>query len=870
MIINGVEISTCSIGQFCDLIQQRVDEEAIVMWPSGHPPRDTEDEDHCLGLSSISMTVAAINPEDFDKFMADKSMSKDDITNRLPEYCRKLGDLFYRPNADQLPPHRKGIDHEIQFTVDDKDKNKLPFKRPYAMTKEELEAAKKYLDEMLAKGFIRRSSSPVSSPVILVKKPGGGLRFCVDYRAVNAITIKNRYPIPRIRETLNRLCKAKYYSKFDIIAAFNRLRVTEGHEWKTAFTTRFGQFEYLVLPFGLCNAPSSFQGYINSALQDILDDYCTAYLDDVLVYSNTLEEHKRHVLEVLTRLKAADLHVDIEKSEFHVQSVKYLGLIITTQGLKMDPEKVKTVRDWEKPRNVKDILAFMGFVNFYRMFCPALSRVAKPLTELTKTKDAPSFRWDEKIHTTAFQAIKDIVAKEPVLQHYDHTKQSYVEVDASDYVTAGVLSQKDDHGMLRPVAFYSKKMSPQECNYEIYDKELLAIVRALEEWRPELASTDPSRPIQIFTDHRSLEYFMTTKQLNRRQARWNEEISEFPFQIAYRPGKQNTKADSLTRRSQDLPDGVEDERAQHQYQLVLKPLNLGPGVRPPEETVRANAMALELMEIDLQDPTIALREACASDPLINSLMRVKDGKLHKDGPLLVEQLSAEVRKFLSNHNIAMADCSVKAGQFYYKQRAWVPTNELRLLLLQSNHDTPAGGHPGKTKTYELLTRNYYWPGMLDYVKKYCKNCHICRRTKAFRNAYAGGLQQLPIAKEAWRHIAVDFVVELSPSGKEGYRNIMVVTDRLTKLRHYVACVEIDATSTAKYFLRHVWKLHGLPDTIVSDRGTQFTSIFWKRLCDRLQIKRTLSSAFHPETDGQSENSNQIMEPYIRIFPIIMP
>lgn len=205
------------------------------------------------------------------------------------------------------------------------------------MSQDELTATKKYLDEHLDKGFIRSSASPAAAPVLLVRKPGGGMRFCVDYRGLNDITIKNRYPIPLIRETLDRLAKAKFFSKFDIIAAFNNIRVKQGDEWKTAFNTRYGQYEYLVMPFGLCNAPGTFQSFINSTLHEYLDDFCTGYLDDILVFSETLEEHRVHVKKVLQRLREARLYADIDKSEFEVTSTKYLGLIVSTDGLKMDP-----------------------------------------------------------------------------------------------------------------------------------------------------------------------------------------------------------------------------------------------------------------------------------------------------------------------------------------------------------------------------------------------------------------------------------------------------------------------------------------------------------------------------------------------------
>jgi hypothetical protein len=295
----------------------------MVLWPVIDPPEQTDED------AKPPLTCCAVNPEDYDKFM--KGPTDVNPADVVPKVYHDYLDVFSKPLSEELPPRRPGVDHKINLTVSDH--QILPFKRPFPASQEELEAISKYINEMIRLGYIRPSSGPMASPSILVKKPGGGIRFCVDYRAVNAITIKNRYPIPRVRETLDKLCKAKYYTKLDIIAAFNRIRIAEGDEWKIAFVTRFGQFEYLVMPFGLCNAPATFQSYINTTLQSLLDDFCTAYLDDILIFSNTLEEHRRHVREVLERLRKVELYVDVKKCEFHSQKVKYLGMIISVEGL---------------------------------------------------------------------------------------------------------------------------------------------------------------------------------------------------------------------------------------------------------------------------------------------------------------------------------------------------------------------------------------------------------------------------------------------------------------------------------------------------------------------------------------------------------
>ena len=512
---------------------------------------------------------------------------------------------FPRKESDKLPEHRSH-DHAIVL----KEGFQPPNQALYGMSRDEIQELRRYLDENLTKGFIRSSRSHAASPVMFVKKPGGGLRFCVDYRGLNAVTIKNRYPIPLITETLNRLCKAKIFTKLDIISAFNRLRIKEGDEELTAFRTRFGLYEYLVMPFGLCNGPASFQHFINDTLREYLDRFCTAYLDDILIYSDDEIEHALHVKQVLVKLREAGLQADITKCAFGVTEVPYLGLIVTTKGVKMDPAKIDTVINWPAPVNVRDVQSFLGFANFYRRFVFGFSKIASPLTNLTKK--GTKFSWTSDCQQT-FNTMKKAFTSDLILMHFDPDKKIVVETDASDFVSAGILSQYDEKDILRPVAYFSKKHNPAECNYEIYDKELMAIVRAFEEWRSELEGS--AQPIDVISDHKNLEYFTSTKLLSRRQARWSEFLARFDYKIVYRPGRAGGKPDALTRRSGDLPEeGDEtDERNSFQHQTILKTHNLDDGVAEsfnstvvgtsPDPIVLAPAILDQEQDLDEDDDT---------------------------------------------------------------------------------------------------------------------------------------------------------------------------------------------------------------------------------------------------------------------------
>ena len=744
---------------------------------------------------------------------------KDYVLNKLPEEYHDFLDVFDKTAAKELPPHRP-YDHKIQLEPDSQPTN-APL---YPMSHEKLRKVKEYLDENLSKGYIKASSEPFAAPILFVQKKDGSLRFCVDYRKLNAITKRDRYPLPLIQETLAQMLGAKYFTKLDIIAAFNKIRMDPDSEKYTSFKTRFGTYQYQVLPFGLTNGPATYQHYMNDVLFEYLDDFCTAYLDDILVYSKTLKEHKKHVRLVLQRLREAGLQVDIEKCEFHVQETTFLGLIISTEGIKMDPAKVEAVKEWPAPTTVKHVQAFLGFCNFYRRFIKNFGGIAQPLTKLTKKDN--TFEWTAECQK-AFEELKARMISAPVLKHFDRLKTVYMETDASDYVIGGVMSQKDDEGQLHPVAFYSKKMLPAEQNYAIYDKELLAIIRGFEEWRPELEGTD--EPVQVFTDHKGLEYFMTKKSLTRRQKRWADFLEEFNFRIMYHTGRQNAKADALTRRSDSIPTEEDKE------QVLLGPdrVQIYNMDRDEERT---------LPEWILQ----ANKEAPSLEPYRNAI---------RQGVKRLNKLDLE-------------PVTCEDGVLYRREKLWVPEEEnLRTLILREVHDQRATGHLGQRKTIHLLQRYYFWPGLISDTKRYIQSCHTCHRAKPSRQRPAGKLEPLPVPEQRWQDVAIDFVVGLPKSN--GKNAIFTVTDRLSKGRHFISCTAgekgTSAEKTADMILRHVWKHHGLFSSVVSDRGPQFIADVWQSLCRRLGIKAKLSTAYHPQTDGQSENSNQWMKQYLRLF-----
>lgn len=398
------------------------------------------------------------------------------------------------------------------------------------------------MDKYEKKGWIRKSKSPAASPTFFVPKPNGKKRKVQDYRKLNEITIKNRYPLPNIEEATDRLTGANWFTKIDLRDAFYSIRMAEGEEWKTAFRSRYGLYEFTVMPMGLTNAPATMQQMINDTLRDLLDITVLAYVDDILVFTTgPLEQHIKDVQAVFERLSETTFKTAPEKCEFHKKNVKFLGFIIGTDGIKIDPEKTKSVNEWPTPKTVKDIQSFLGLANYNRKFIPNYSRIAMPLTKLTK-KDTP-FKWTED-QETAFQMLKDMCTTSPTLRIFDVKLPIQIETDASDLAIGACLTQEFE-GKRHPLAYYSRKMTPAEQNYDIHDKELLAIVVSLQHWR---VYAEGAPGLIIYSDHKNLTTFTTTKQLNRRQVRWSELLRQYKFKIQYTPGRDNGRADALSRR----------------------------------------------------------------------------------------------------------------------------------------------------------------------------------------------------------------------------------------------------------------------------------------------------------------------------------
>ena len=497
-----------------------------------------------LGVKKFRQMLRKKSPDKFQVFQLVARRVPSELDNvkkgkqdsRMDALLKKYECVFRSELPSGLPPER-GVEHTIEV----EEGSKPPHRPLYQLSPAELKAAKEYVEDLLKKGKIRRSKSPYGAPLFFVKEEDK-LRGFVDYRALNRIKKKKNAPIPRSDEIFDRLGGATVFSRLDLKTGFHQIRVRGKDIEKTAFNTKYGQFEYLVMPMGACNSPATFQSLMNEIFHDCIDEFLVVYIDDLLVFSKNEESHYRHLEIVLQRLKEHELYVSPKKCEFFKDEMDFLGLLIGKNGIKVNPKKVEILKTWPKPDSITDLRSFLGLLQFFRRFIPKFAQIAAPLTDLTK-KDRGLHKWDGSCDD-AFERLKTAITEAPILVSPDWKKPFRGHVDASQTAIGGTLTQLDENGRDRVIAFYSKKLSDAEANYTANDRELLALVRFLERFRCYLEGST----FKIITDNQVLKYFFTKPKLSRREARWSETLGNFGvFPITLKPGKIHVLGDTLSR-----------------------------------------------------------------------------------------------------------------------------------------------------------------------------------------------------------------------------------------------------------------------------------------------------------------------------------
>ncbi|WVZ80158.1 hypothetical protein U9M48_027657, partial [Paspalum notatum var. saurae] len=677
-----------------------------------------------------------------------------------------------------LPP-----DRDVEFAIELVPGTAPVSRRPYRMAPDELKELKVQLQEQLDKGFIRPSSSPWGFPALVIeKKDQGGKRLCVDYRPLNAVTIKNKYPLPHIDILFDQLAGPKVFSKIDLRSGYYQIKIREEDIPKTAFSTRYGLYEYLVMSFGLTNAPAFFMYMMNLVFMNELDKFVVVFIDDILIYSKIEEEHKEHLRIVLTWLREHKLYSKFSKCAFWLKKVSFLGHILSEKGVAVDP-------------------------SYYRRFIKDFSKTAKPMTSLTN-KNA-KYGWSSKCKE-AFQTLKKLLTSAPMLAQPNIIKPFDVYCDASGSGLGYVLMQEG-----RVIAYASCQLRKHEANYPTHDLELTAVVHALKIWRHYLLGNT----CHIYTDHKSLKYILTQPELNMRQRWWLELIKDYDVEIHYHPGKANVVADALSRKA-------------HCNVIEARP------------TVRV--ICCEMDEIETPTEQHAELYSLIIEPTIKDQIIVAQNQ---------DKGMAHIREGLDEKKRACFTLDDQ-GVLWFKNRLVVPKDmELRKKILDEAHTSMFTMHPGSNKMYQDLKQKFWWTRMKREIAKYVSECDVCQRVKADHLKPAGMLQPLAIPAWKWEDVHMDFIVGL-PRTQKGYDSIWVIIDRLTKSAHFLPVkTHYTAATYSEIYISWIVSLHGVPQTITSDRGLLFVSRFWEQLQTALGTNLIHSSAYHPQTSGQVERVN---------------
>ena len=735
----------------------------------------------------------------------------------VPETYHKYKDIFNKENFDELPP-RWPWDHAIELLPGDHTINC----KTYNLSPDEQKELDAFLEENLQSGRIWPSKSPFASAFFFVKKKDGCLCPVQDYQKLNTITVKNWYPLPLISELIDKLKKAKFFTKLDIRWGYNNIRMKDGDEWKAVFQTNQGLFEPIVIFFGLTNSPATFQTMMNHLFQDLINQgKVVIYMDDIMIFTKTIEEHRQIVREVLQILWDNKLYLKHTKCEFEQLETEYLGLVVSQNEVKMDPAKVAGVMEWPIPTKRKELQGFLRFLNFYWRFIKNFASIARPLNALTSEKK--EFEWTKECQK-AFETLKKAITSAPALAMPTDDDPFRIETDGSGIGLGTILSQKqNDHW--HPIAFISRSLSNAKWNYHAVDLKMAAIIFAVQEWRHYLL--DAQKEFTILTNHKNLEYFRKPQDLSHWQVQWKQIMQEYHYVMEHHSGKTNP-ANPLSQRP-DFEKGVESNNKQE----ILLPQYLFP----------------DLISEHKDGPLI--KDAAAVCTLNSMETRIEKVQYKTE---------SYVREGLKREN---SPWTMVNGAIMWKELFYVPKDEkIREEIIIQNHNHPLAGHSGIGRTRDLIMTKYYWPTIRKDVEWYVKGYDTCQWSKPQNKTSTLHPNESP--NTSWEIISVDIIGPLPESnGKDA---ILTIVDCFSKMIHiFLISSTITSKGVAQIFCYHVFKLHGTPKKVISDRGSQFISSFMHDLYALLKIEANPSTAYHPQTDGQTERYNAQIEQYLWIY-----
>jgi RNase H-like domain found in reverse transcriptase/Reverse transcriptase (RNA-dependent DNA polymerase)/Integrase zinc binding domain/Integrase core domain/gag-polyprotein putative aspartyl protease len=726
------------------------------------------------------------------------------------------------------------LKHRIE-TGDSRPIKQVPRRAPLAKQGEMDEL----VQEMRQQGIIEPSQSPWSSPVVMVKKKDGSTRFCVDYRRMNDVTKKDSYPLPRIDDTLDTVAGSQWFSTLDLRSGYWQVELHPDDKEKTAFSTGNGLWQFNVMPFGLCNAPATFERLMETVLRGLDWRTCLVYLDDIIVLGKTFDEHLRNLGEVFRKLGAANLKLSPKKCRLFKKEVKFLGHVVSVDGVGTDPEKTEAIRNWPAPEDKHQLRSFLGLCTYYRRFVKGFADIAKPMHRLTEDKQP--YDWT-KTCQDSFDKLKELLCSAPILTYPTVGSKFIVDTDASNTGIGGVLSQIE-HGEERVVAYFSKTLSKAERNYCVTRRELLAIVKTIEQFHKYLYGQE----FLIRTDHASLKWLLQFKNLEGQLARWMVRLQEYNFQIEHRSGRTHLNADGLSRRpcSRECKHCTKHEESDEVVPTGCHRTRVEPDVAQGSE-------GWETCQINDADLKVII-----------------DWKKRGIRPLWgeVSSMSVPVKSYWAQWDTLIFENEVL-------KRVWEsPDGKLKILqvivpksriseVLKEVHNGVSGGHLGINKTVAKIRERFYWLRCRMDVLDWCHRCNDCAQSKGPKTRSRGRMRQYNVGAP-FERIAID-VAGPFPTSDQGNKYILVATDYFSKWPEAFAIPNQEAVTVAEVLVNNIFCRYGVPLELHSDQGRNFESNVFQNVCRLLGIRKTRTTPLHPQSDGMVERFNRTLENHLRI------